>query len=142
MTVPSKWSPGKTVLALLGALILAAAVLQGLESLAVRETGMSHKDGARPTATRNPVRPTLERVDDWTIEIREDLWRRSTFRFNEDDGLEEANAVYACLEAGIAREFDDDPTFSHREMRSRVMQIRNECSPIDLPPLPHVGELD
>ena len=69
MIDPRNWSPGKMVLALLGALLLAAGVFQGLGSLAAREPGTSKKKGVETSSTRKPLRPTLERVDDWTILI-------------------------------------------------------------------------
>jgi len=63
-------------------------------------------------------------------------WSRTTFRLDENDGVEGADAIYTCLEQGIAREFDDNPTSSRKEMRSRLRKIESDCSPIVLPPLP------
>jgi hypothetical protein len=140
MIDPRNWSSRKMVLALLGVLVVAAVVLQGLENLAGRKPVTPAKEGNGSSETRKPLRPTLERVDDWTIEIREDLWRRSTFRFNEDDGIEKADAVYACLEEGIAREFDDNPTTRHSEMRARTRGIRDNCSPVSIPRLEPLAE--
>ena len=142
MTDPRQWPPGRMLFAVLGALLLAAIVFQGLGSLAAPEIGSTKKKNAEPSGTQEPIRPTLERVDDWTIEIKEGSWHRSTFRFNETDGIETADEVYACLEKGIASEFDDNPTTSHKEMRSRMKALRKNCSPGVLRVLPPLVEPD
>ena len=129
MTDPRMWSSGQKILGLVGVLVLAAAVFQGLENLAGRgSSSTSNYTATGPSEPRPPVRPTLERVDDWTITIREGKWSRTNYRFNESDDIELADAVYACLEEGIARDFDDNPTTSHSEMRSRTKKIREQCS--------------
>ncbi len=142
MIDPRNWSPGKMVLALLGAFFLAAAVFQGLGSLASREPGTPKKKGIETSSTREPLRPTLERVDDWTILIREGHWHRSRFRFNESDGLEKVDALYACFEESIARAFDDNPTTKQSELTSRMKEIRDRCSlgALRVPPVPPVPE--
>ncbi len=129
MTDPRTWSAGKKMLGLVGVLVVALALLQGLESLA----GRGERPNAKPSELRPAVRPILERPEDTVIIIKEDSFRRSTYRL---DGVEAADRVYACLEQAIAREFDDDPTTSHREMRARTKKIREECSPIEMPTLP------
>jgi len=135
MADPRTWSPGKKMLGLVAVLVVALVLLQGLENLADRPSPTA-RNRSGPDEVRAPVRPTLERVDDWTIEIREDRRSRTTFRLDEDDGIAEADAVYTCLERGIAREFDDNPTSTRSEMRSRLRQIERDCSPIVLPELP------
>jgi hypothetical protein len=142
MTDPRMWTTGKKMLGLVGVLVLAAAAFQGLESLTGRPAGPATKSesGNESSGTRQPVRPILVRENDWTIHIKEDRWRRSTFRFNEDGGIEKADAVYACLEEGISREFDDNPTTRHSEMRSRTKRIRDNCSPVRIPRLEPLAE--
>jgi len=141
MMDPRSWSTGKKMLGLVGILILVAAVLQGLEKLARPGPG-SNGTATGPSEPRPTVRPTLERVDDWTITVREGRWHRSNYRFNDSDGIEMADSVYACLEAGIARDFDDDPTTSHSEMRSRTKKIREQCSINMIHPVPPVAPPD
>ena len=140
MTDPRMWTTGKKMLGLVGVLILAAAVFQGLESLAGRSARPASNNSAVDSSEpRPPVRPTLERVDDWSILIKEGRWTRSNYRFNDSDGIELADAVYACLEEGIARDFDDNPTTSRSEMHSRTKKIREQCSIgaiRAIPPLP------
>ncbi len=126
MTDPRTWSPGKKMLGLVGVLVVALALLQGLESLA----GRGERPAAEPSELRPAVRPILERQGDTTIVLKEDSFRRSTFRI---ESVEAADRIYACLEQAIAREFDDDPTTSRREMRARTRTIRDECSPLGLP---------
>ena len=129
MTDPRMWSTGKKMLGLVGVLILAAAVFQGLENLAGRgSSSATNNPTTGPSEPRPALRPTLERVDDITVTVREGKWSRSSYRFNDSDGIELADRVYACLEEGIAREFDDNPTTSHSEMRSRTKKIRKQCS--------------
>lgn len=138
MTDPRTWSPGKKMLGLVGVLVVALLVLQGLESLAGRPE-RSSSGSAESNDGREPIRPILTRVDDWTIDLREGSFNRSRYRFDEADGKQLVDAVYACLEEGIAREFDDHPTTSHREMRRRAKTLRAECSPAvvrDLVPSP------
>ena len=131
MTDPRTWPPGQKLLGLAGVLVFALVLLQGLESLAGRKS----RPAPEPSVSRPAVRPTLERRGDWMIVLSEDRWRRSTYRFDETEGIETADRTYACLEQAIAREFDDNPTTSHREMRSRTRKIREECSPWVIPTL-------
>ena len=142
MIDPRNWPPGKKMLGLLGVLVVAAVVLQGLESLAGRKPVTPAKEGNGSSETRKPLRPTLERVDDWTILIKEGHWHRSRFRFNESDGIEEVDALYACFEESIARAFDDNPTNRQSELTSRMKEIRDQCSlgALRPPPPPPVPE--
>ena len=126
MTDPRQWPPGKMLLALLGLLVLSAVVLQGLERLAPREAG-SIKNQEAGSSEPRAVRPTLERVDDWTILVTAGIMHHSRFRFSEEDGIERVDALYACLEERIAQEFDDNPTTRRSEMRTRVKEIQDHC---------------
>jgi hypothetical protein len=135
MTDPRTWSPGKKALSLAGVFVVALVLLQVLENLADRPS-RPVRNASGADEMREPVRPTIVRVDNWTIEIRENRRARTTFRLDENDGLEEADALYTCLEQGVAREFDNNPTSSRSEMRSRLRKIESDCSPVVLPPLP------
>ena len=126
MTDPRTWSPGKKMLGLVGLLVIALALLQGLESLAGRES----RTTGEPSELRPALRPILEREGDTVIVLKEDSFRRSTYRI---ETVEAADGIYTCLEDAIAREFDDNPTTSRREMRARTRKIRDECSPLGLP---------
>lgn len=126
MTDPRRWPPGKQALGLVGVLVGALILLQGLESLA----GRASRPDPEPSELRPAVRPILERHGNSMIVLKEDSFRRSTYRL---DSVEVTDRVYACLEEAIAREFDDNPTTSHREMRARTRKIRDECSPVGLP---------
>jgi len=142
MTDPRQWPPGKMLLALLGLLVLAAVGLQGLERLAPREAGSVKKKGAGSSEPQ-AIRPTLERVDDWTILVTAGIMHQSRFRFGEDDGIERVDALYTCLEERIAQEFDDNPTTKRSEMRSRMKEIQDHCLQIELrvPSLPALPAL-
>jgi len=129
MIDPRTWPPGKKVLGLVGVGVVALALLQGLESL----DGRDARPASEPSELRPAVRPILERHGNSMIVLKEDSFRRSTYRL---ESVEATDRVYACLEEAIAREFDDNPTTSHREMRARTRQIREECSPVRLPTPP------
>lgn len=133
MADPRSWPPGKKVLGLAGVLVAALVLLQGLESL----VGTRTRPTPEPSASRPAVRPTLERAGDSVIVLKEDSFRRSTYRI---ENAATTDLVYACLERAIAREFDDNPTTSHREMRARTRKIRDECSPVGLPVPPRTPE--
>ena len=138
MTDPRQWPPGRMLFALLGLLVLAAVVLQGLERLAPREAGSAKKTDAESSEPRAPIRPTLERVDDWTILVTAGIMHQSRFRFGEDDGIERVDALYACLEERIAQEFGDNPPTRRSEMRTRMKEIQDHCFQIEIraPTLP------
>lgn len=129
MNDPRTWTPRKKMLGLFGCLVTALVLLQGLQGLA----GRGSRPTSEPSEARSEVRPLLKRQGDSVIVLQEDSLRRSTFRIED---AETTDRIYKCLEEAIAREFDDNPTTSHREMRARTRKIREECSPVGLPTPP------
>ena len=79
----------------------------------------------------------MRRLDDGEVEIRHDMFRRSSFRF----GSEEAEkALFDCLSRGIEESFADGQAegWSGRQVRSETKGIQDDClqSPLELPVLP------
>jgi len=91
-----------------------------------------------------PEVPTVRRLDDGAIEIRHDLFRRSTIRLGDE---EDEKALLDCISQGIEESFGDGQAegWSGRQVRSETQRIRDHCMrsllevPV-LPPSPPAGE--
>ena len=127
----------KKLLIVVGALVLVLVALQALESL------LPHKERSERMESgesAEPIRPTLERPDPRTIVLEGGTFHKTRWLYHEDDPIEQADAVYTCLEDGIRREFDDNPTSSHRELRRRLNALqdhgRRTVENVPVPPVP------
>jgi hypothetical protein len=114
----------KKLLIVLGAALSFLVVLTGLESLVPREPAKPRKPSG---AFGAPIRPTLERPEPKIIVVEGGEFHRSRFLFDDDDSIEEVDAIYDCLEEGIRREFDANPATRRSEVRSRLKSIQDDC---------------
>ena len=133
-------SNGKLVLFLLGGLLSLAVVFNLIEKLVPHDTraATSAASGAVPGEEAAPIRPKLSREGPGTVLVDAGFFHHSRFRFNGDGGTEQADAVFACLKAGIEREFgpEDSPTSpiegtdrsaQRREMRALMKKMQERC---------------
>ena len=85
-----------------------------------------------------PIRPKLSLKDDGSVVVDMGFVHRWTVRHSLDGGIEEGEVLYACLKAGVERDFGTEEAplnpfvgtdrRSHRkQMRSIVREIQEEC---------------
>lgn len=126
---------------LLGAVVLFVVTFDFLERLTGPEPSQS-TTGADATAdtsgAQGPSPPVLRKTEDGAIEIRLDIFRRTTIRLDSDA---QRDAVYDCLEKGFDEAFGDGTEgWTARRVRRETQRIQNEClTPVpglQVPPLP------
>ena len=70
--------------------------------------------------------PTVRRLDDGEVEIRHDMFHRSSFR----PGSEEAEkALFDCLSRGIEESFGEGQAegWTGRQVRDETKRIQDDC---------------
>lgn len=122
---------------LIGAFVAFVVAFQLFERLVRTASTPSAEDPTRADSTgaaRGPTRPVLRRLEDGAIEIRHDLFRRSTIRLeNEDD----ADALFDCLEEGLEKAFGEGAQGVDRPVRPTTQRIQDEClAPLHVIPVP------
>ncbi len=137
MSEPRTGSNRKLALFLLGGLLLLTVVFSLLEKVVPRNTGAATI--AAPGEESAPIRPELSREGEATVVINAGFLHNSRIRYGGDNGPERADALFACLEAGIETEFgpEDAPIdpldgtdrrSQRAQMRSLMKEIQDRCT--------------
>ena len=113
-----KGSNRKWLLYSIGGFLLVTMAIHFLEKTAKPESS---------AAVAKPVRVKLTRVDDETILIEMGFFNKSRYRFNNSDSKEEIDALYNCLEEGIAREFGANAERRRISSRARMKEVQDRC---------------
>lgn len=126
---------------LAGGIVVLVVTFDLVERLVRTESGPdangppSAEDAA---AAETPFRPEVRKLEDGGIEIRLDLFRRTTIRLaNEADERE----LLDCLERGFEQAFGDGSAgWSRARVRRETQRIQEECTArfFDLPAPPRL----
>lgn len=117
-----------------GAFVGYLVVISLLERVVPGGKGSTSGQGA--AAVSAPAPPELVRLDDGAIEIRHDLFRRSTIRMGNE---EDTGALYECLRQGFDEAFGTGTEgWTSARVRSETKRAQDKClaGKIDLPTLP------
>jgi len=123
---------------LIGAVVLFLVLFQLLED---RFTTSPPDSAARDVEPSIHV-PEVRRLDDGAVEIRHDLFRRTTIRMGDED---QEQALFECLEQEIEQTFGaGTEDWSRRRVRNETQRILDGCmgsaNPMPLRPLANPGK--
>jgi hypothetical protein len=112
-------------------LILSVDVLQRLIPSKPRPKPNSTQH--EPGHKASPASPQVVRRNDGAVEIRHDLFRRSTTRLGND---KDEQALFECIEKGIEETFADGTEgWTRSRARDETERIRDECMTLIHPAL-------
>ena len=115
----------KKMLVVVGGLLAVLVLLTGIESLVPRESRAARRESGE---ARPPIVPTLDRPDPRTIVLMAGTFSQTRWLYDEDDSIEHVDGVYACLEEGIRREFEENPTSRRSGVTARLKSIQDDCT--------------
>jgi hypothetical protein len=117
---------------LIGGIVVLIVAFDYLERLVRKEplpSSVSDVD-----ARTSPAPPQLRRLDDGAIEIRHDIFQRTTIRMDDEDAAE---ALFECLSQGINVTFGNGTEGLDRgHIRSETQRILKECGGMPEVPMP------
>ena len=121
---------------LIGGVVVFFVAFDWLESLIRTEPTPSETEDA--DAAASPAPPELRRLDDGSIEIRHDFFRRTRIDLGNE---EKEKALFDCLAQGIEETFGDGTEGWNRgRVRRETQRIQDEClgswHNVPIPPRP------
>jgi hypothetical protein len=121
---------------LAGGLVVAVALLTALEKLVGTPPTPSE---TRTTEEGAPQVPSVRRLDDGAVEIRDDPFHRTRIRLGSDA---EEQALYDCLSSGFESAFGDGRAdgLGRDKVRAETRRIRERCMEALAPPPAPAGQ--
>ena len=121
---------------LIGGIVVFLVVFDLIENLISPDPAISERADTVPSSAA----PTLRRLDDGAIEIRHDLFRRSTIRMGNEDS---EKALFDCLAQGMDQTFEDGTEgWTRARVRRETERIQDECLALPHPVHPPADRLD